>query len=62
MDNKKDLLLSLHELIETNGENPASTAEWLNAINRGGLFCINDVTFLLHLSMRSAVIFMPDRN
>ena len=45
LSNKKDLLLSLHELIETDGENPASTAEWLNAINRGGLFCINDVTF-----------------
>ena len=45
LSNKKDLLLSLHELIETDGENPASTAEWLNAINRGGLFCINNVTF-----------------
>ncbi|KAL5509202.1 hypothetical protein EMCRGX_G004532 [Ephydatia muelleri] len=39
------LFYSVHELIETDGENPASTAEWLNAINCGGLFCINDVTF-----------------
>lgn len=51
LSNKKDLLLSLHELIETDGENPASTAEWLNAINRGGLFCINEVhlTFFVAL-------------
>ncbi|KAL5518083.1 hypothetical protein EMCRGX_G003761 [Ephydatia muelleri] len=45
----------LHELIETDGENPASTAEWLNAINRGGLFCINDVTFDLFVALEYEV-------
>ena len=53
--NTKDLLLCLQELLESDGENAASTADWLNAINRGGLFCINDVTFAFFIALEYEV-------
>ena len=49
------LLLSLNELIESDGENPASSADWLNAINHGGLFCISDITFDFFVSLEYEV-------
>ena len=55
LSNKKDLLLSLNELIECDGENPASSADWLNAINCGGLFCISDITFDFFVSLEYEV-------
>ena len=55
LSNKKDLLLCLNEFLESDGENPASSADWLNAINHGGLLCISDITFDFFVSLEYEV-------
>ena len=47
----KDCLLCLEELMSGDGDTELSSADWVNSINRGGLICVNDMTFELFLSM-----------
>lgn len=45
----------MNELLESDGENPASSADWLNAINRGGLFCVSEIIFVFFISLQYEV-------
>ena len=47
----KDCILCLDELISGDGDAGLSSSDWVNSLNRGGLVCVNDMTFELFLSM-----------
>eukprot|EP00731_Ephydatia_muelleri_P032133 Em0023g640a len=48
----KDCILCLDELISGDADaGGLSSSDWVNSLNRGGLVCVNDMTFELFLSM-----------
>ena len=47
----KDCILCLDELISGDGDAELSSSDLVNSLNRGGLVCVNDMTFELLLSM-----------
>ena len=49
--NKNDLLECLDDLLICEDEDPGPSADWINAVDRGGLIHINNMTFELFLSM-----------
>ena len=48
---KQDLVLCLEDLLADETEEPSESAEWLTALNRGGLLCVNNMTFELFYAM-----------
>ena len=49
--NKKDFLQCLDDLLMCEGKHPGPSADWIHAVDRGGLIHINNITFELFLSM-----------
>ena len=49
--NKNDLLECVDDLLMCEDEDPGPSADWINAVDRGGLIHINNMTFELFLSM-----------
>ena len=49
--NKNDLLECLDDLLMCEDEDPDPSADWINAVDHGGLIHINNMTFELFLSM-----------
>ena len=48
---KQDLVLCLEDLLADETEEPSESAEWLTALNRGGLLCVNNMTFEFFYAM-----------
>ena len=48
---QQDLVLCLDDLLSDGTEEPSESEEWLTALNRGGLLCVNNMTFELFYSM-----------
>ena len=44
-------MLCLEDLLADETEEPSESAEWLTALNRGGLLCVNNMTFELFYAM-----------
>ena len=49
--NKSDLMLCLDDLLDDGREEQNESTDWLQAINGGGLLCVNNMTFELFLTM-----------
>lgn len=45
----------MQELPESDGDNQVTSADWLNEINHGGLFCISNTTFDFFVSLEYEV-------
>ena len=50
-EQQQDLVLCLDDLLSDGTEEPSESEEWLTALNRGGLLCVNNMTFELFYSM-----------
>ena len=44
-EQQQDLVLCLDDLLSDGTEEPSESEEWLTALNRGGLLCVNNMTF-----------------
>ena len=49
--NRTDILQCLCDLSSDGSEPDNSSSDWINMVNRGGLMCINNITFELFLAM-----------
>ena len=54
--NKNDLLEYLDDLLMCEDEDPGPSADWINAVDHGGLIHINNMTFELFLSMERGCV------
>ena len=60
--NKVGLMLCLDDLLEDQSEEQNESTDWLKAINRGGLLCVNNMTLEFFLSMERELRFHLSSN
>ena len=55
-------MLCLDDLLEDQSEEQNESTDWLKAINRGRLLCVNNMTFELFLTMERELCFHLSSN